>query len=368
LPAQVNFGTGRIAELDGLRGLAAVAVVAAHYGGEVRHGIPALTIGWWGVDLFFVLSGFLMGSIILNHHREPGFLKSFYVRRAARIIPVYFIVVAVTLFAAALTEGNAWSDQPFGAAVYLLFLPNVAMSLWGGGGDWLKPAWTLAVEEQFYLVLPLLILWIPQRFLVRALLGLFAMAVVFRCVFHQPHSFAALTLLPSRMDLLLGGVVLAHIRQHFDLSEHLQALRTVPLIAVIAMLAIALASPDLFVIFSPTLASVGFASFMLAVMLGAPEARRYRSPLLRYFGQISYALYLVHQPVSGLLHGLLLDAKPDVGTLPQIGVTILAFAVSVGVASLSWYWLEQPILRFVPGRRDGARVSHRPMHANAVRA
>jgi peptidoglycan/LPS O-acetylase OafA/YrhL len=359
---------GRIAELDGLRGLAALAVVVAHYGGEVRHGVAALTLGWWGVDLFFVLSGFLMGSIILNHHTEPGFLKSFYLRRAARIIPVYFSVIAATLLAAALTEGNNWSDRPFGAPVYLLFLPNIAMSLWGAGGDWLKPSWTLAVEEQFYLVLPFLIMWVPQRFLMRVLLGLCATAIVFRCVFYQPDGFAALTLFPSRMDLLLGGVVLAYVWRQFDLSSHLQALRTVPFIAMIALLCVALYSSHLFLILSPTLASVGFASFLLVTLLGAPEGRRYRSPGLRYFGKISYALYLVHQPISGLLHGLILNEAPDVGSLPQIGVTLLAFAVSVGLASLSWTWLERPILTFAHCRRDEARNSYRLAHGNGLGA
>jgi peptidoglycan/LPS O-acetylase OafA/YrhL len=97
---------------------------------------------------------------------------------------------------------------------------------------------------------------------------------------------------------------------------------------------------------------------MLAVMLGAPEGKRYRSPVLRYFGQISYALYLVHQPISGLLHGVLLDSTPDVGTLPQLGVTVLAFAVSVAVAAASWTWLERPILKSVPSRHRAALARH----------
>ena len=99
--------TKRIPELDGLRGVAALAVVVAHYLGEVPHGFAALMIGWYGVDLFFVLSGFLMGSIILNHHTEPRFLTSFYRRRAARIIPIYFVVVCATIGLAALTQGNS---------------------------------------------------------------------------------------------------------------------------------------------------------------------------------------------------------------------------------------------------------------------
>ena len=339
----------RISELDGLRGVAALAVVIAHYFGEVPHGIHALMFAWYGVDFFFVLSGFLMGSIILSHHAEPGFLRSFYLRRAARIIPIYFVVVCATLVLAALAQGTAWGDQPFDAWVYVLFLPNIAMSFWGGGGEWLKPTWTLAVEEQFYLVLPLLVMATPKRYLLPALLTLCGAAIVFRYAFHEINTLAALTLLPARMDLLLGGVVLAYAIKHFDLSRHLLLLRVVPLVAVLALLGVTIASRDwLFPILNPTLLSIGFGSFLLAILLGAPEGQRYRSPVLRYFGQISYALYLVHQPIAALLHGVLLNATPDIGTIPQIAVTMLALAASVGVAAASWVWLEQPILKRVP--------------------
>jgi peptidoglycan/LPS O-acetylase OafA/YrhL len=355
----------RIPELDGLRGIAALAVVIAHYVGEVPHGIAALMIGWYGVDFFFVLSGFLMGSIILNHHTEPGFLKSFYLRRAARIIPIYFVVVCATIWLAALVRSNTWADQPFDAPVYLLFVTNLAMSFWGGGGEWLKPTWTLAVEEQFYLLLPLLVMLTPKRFLIGTLLGLCGVAIVFRYAFHELNPIAALTLLPARMDLLLGGVLLACVMQRLDLSRHLQVFRIVPLIAMVGLLAVAVGSREhLFPILNPTLLSVAFTSFLLAVLLGAPEGQRFRSRLLGYFGQISYALYLVHQPVSGLLHGILLNGTPDIGSIPQIGVTILAFAVSVAVAAASWKWLEQPILKRVPSQIQSS--AHRERAAQSA--
>ncbi len=366
---QVSPGVKRIPELDGLRGLVALLVVASHYGGEVKHGVSALLLGWLGVDLFFVLSGFLMGSIILSRHTEPGFLKSFYLRRAARIIPIYFVVFCATFLIAELTRDRSWADQPFALPVYLLFLTNFAQSIWGGGGEWLKPAWTLAVEEQFYLVLPLVIMWVRKNYLVHVLLGLCVAAVAIRCAFSNINPLAALTLLPSRMDLLLGGVILAYAWRRFDLARYLLVFRIVPLAALVSLLVISVVASDknLFLILSPTLAGLGIASLLLAVLLGAPEGRRYRSPVLMSVGRISYGLYLVHQPISGLLHGVILDSVPDVGSLPQIGVTLLAFATSVAVAAASWKWLEQLILNLVPsssrdnvgyppGRELGARV------------
>jgi len=359
--AQVSPPAGRIRELDGLRGFAALLVVASHYAGEVKHGISALLLGWLGVDIFFVLSGFLMGSIILRRHAEPGFLQSFFLRRAARIIPIYFVVVCATVFAAALTQQQSWGDHPFTISIYLLFLTNIAMSIWDGGGEWLKPTWTLAVEEQFYLVLPLVVMWVRKHYLTIVLLGLCLAAVVFRYVSSDINTLAALTLLPSRMDLLLGGVILAYVWQkNVDLTRYLLTFRIIPLVALVMLLAVSAAAPDkdAFLILSPTLASIGITSFIVAVLLGAPEGRRYRWPVLVGAGKISYALYLVHQPISALLHGLILNSVPDIGNLSQIAVTCLAFATSVAVAASSWRWFEQPILNRVrSSSRDTIELS-----------
>jgi peptidoglycan/LPS O-acetylase OafA/YrhL len=336
----------RIPELDGVRGLAAFTVVIAHLFGEPAHGIHALTLGWLGVDIFFVLSGFLIGSIILQQHNEPGFFKSFYVRRAARIIPIYALVCGATLIAAAFTAGHAWSDHPFSGAVYGTFTTNFAMSFWGGGGMWLKPTWTLAEEEQFYLLLPLTIYVTPKRLLPSLLIALWLSAFAIRVAFSGHYPLAVLTLLPCRMDLLLAGTGIALLNRQFDIKRYLIVLRVLPLVATAVLLALAVFAKDgTFQIFSDTIASIGIASYLLAIIHGAPEGKRYRSPVPRYLGQISYALYLVHQPISGLLHGLLLGSAPDIATPAQIAVSILAVAVSIGVASASWYWLEAPILR-----------------------
>ena len=156
----------RIPELDGLRGLAAIGVVIAHYFGEVPHGFSVFTVGWVGVDIFFVLSGFLIGSIILEQHGQPGFFKDFYRRRFARIVPIYTAVCVLTLAAAALSVGHPWSDTPFSPGVYAAFGANIVMGISNTPGDvWLRPTWTLDVEEQFYLLLPIVICVTPRKLL-----------------------------------------------------------------------------------------------------------------------------------------------------------------------------------------------------------
>jgi peptidoglycan/LPS O-acetylase OafA/YrhL len=342
----------RIPELDGLRGLAALLVLIAHYFGYVAHGTKALAFDWLGVDLFFVLSGFLIGSIILANHTQPNFFLSFYLRRAARIVPVYGLVCGATLALAAVLGGHAWSDHPFSPGVYAAFVSNMVVGLRGGGGEWLSPTWSLAVEEQFYLLLPLLIVWMPKRWLDLLLVLLWLGATLFRAAVVGDHVAAAFVLLPARMDLLLGGVLIARVRQEIDLSRYLPALRALPPAAMLICAGI-YTNQRLFIVFSPALVSIAGGAFILGMIGGAPDGALLRAPLLRFVGRISYALYLVHQPVAGVLHGLILDARPDIRGIAPLTVTLLSIAVSIGLATASWRWIERPILDYARAYRAG---------------
>jgi peptidoglycan/LPS O-acetylase OafA/YrhL len=344
--------TRRIVELDGLRGLAALTVIVAHYFGETPNGFDLLKIGWLGVNIFFVLSGFLIGSIIFDQGGQPNFFKSFYFRRAARIIPIYVVVVTATCIAALLTQGHVWSDQPFSPGIYATFMTNMAMA-WQDdlGSMWLRPVWTLAVEEQFYLTLPLLIVFLPRRWLMPVLAALWFASLIFRIAYIDSNVTAAWVTLPARMDLLLTGVMLVMIYRQYDLSRHLMAIRIIPLVAAVTLAIISnMISERMLLITCGSISSIGIACFILGIFYGSPEGVRYRGQVLRWFGQISYCLYLVHQPVSGVLHGLLLDAVPDFNTPASFAVTLLSIGVSIGIAAASWRWFEQPILNWAATR------------------
>jgi peptidoglycan/LPS O-acetylase OafA/YrhL len=336
-------GLRRIAELDGLRGGAAAAVVIAHYFGEVPSGFRALTVGWIGVGVFFVLSGYLIGSIVLRGCGEAGFLERFYLRRAARILPVYGVVVLATYLALTLLEGAAFVDAPLPLATYLTFTQNVAIPFLGLGSGWLLPTWTLAVEEQFYLLLPLIVALVPRRRLAEVLVLCCLLALAYRLLVRDINPMAALTPLPARADMLLAGVLAALAQQQLNLVPHVNALRVASLAASIVLLGIAIISLEATLLVMPTIVALGAACFILAIVNGAPEGIRFRSARLGSLGAISYALYLVHQPVNGLLHGLMLGGRPDIATPAQIAVTLLAVAVSIGLASLSLTILERPI-------------------------
>lgn len=335
----------RITELDGLRGLAALLVVFAHYFGEAGHGVEHLQFGWLGVETFFVLSGFLIGGVIFDEQAKPAFLKSFYIRRSTRILPVYWITLAVTLSAMALFAGAPWVGRTFAMPVYLSFTQNVASALTGHyDATWLRPLWTLAVEEQFYLVLPLVLSLVTGKRVPYALGAIWLAALIFRVATHGNGGL--LIQLPARMDLLISGVMAAWAKRNMNLERYMLVLRIAPIpLVTIGTLLYAFAGVTTFAIYHQGFLAVGIAAFILALSEGAPEGRKFLgSAPLRFFGKISYALYLFHQPISGLLHGVILGAEPDIGSPEGMAVSILAVAVSIGAAYTSWVFVEGPLL------------------------
>jgi len=352
---QISSGV-RVAELDGLRGLAAVLVVVAHYFGEVRHSLPGLALGWVGVDLFFVLSGFLIGSIILERKNSPNFLRVFYCRRGLRIIPIYLLTLCFVLLLLAINQPAPWIDAPLPALSYMTFTQNIVMAATGNyGTHWLLPTWTLAVEEQFYLVIPLLIMTLPSRYLLAAIFGGIAMGCGVRAMFYWAEWVAGgQVLLVSRCDILLCGVLVAYILHQRIVVDKL----TLRLIALAAALGFLLASvhyrltnSSLHLVFSPLLIATLFAAYVLLAVRGWEFLRPLRSARWRFFGSISYGLYLVHQPVAGAMHGLILGGRPDIGSLSQLAVTVAALIASIGIAWTSWNFIEAPLVRMGWGWR-----------------
>ncbi|HXM99033.1 MAG TPA: acyltransferase [Candidatus Dormibacteraeota bacterium] len=166
---------GRILELDGLRGVAILSVVAFHYisqqgaapAGTIAHHLQRIVVlGWTGVDLFFVLSGFLIGGILMDARASNVYYRTFYTRRFFRIVPIYYLwitaYIALVGFAGAQIQAlsNSGVAPALGLPVYLhyLFLQNFGLGHFIGlAGAWFIPLWSLAVEEQFYLMAPLVV-------------------------------------------------------------------------------------------------------------------------------------------------------------------------------------------------------------------
>jgi len=364
----------RIVVLDGLRGMATILVVISHYFGEVPHGLRAVMLGWIAVDMFFVLSGFLIGKLILERRHHANFFMVFYVRRFCRILPAYLAMLVVTV-AIMHCFPRAWMEagQPFPLWSYLSFTQVFFMSgTQSLGTHWLAPTWTLAVEEHFYLLAPALLVFTPRRWLVPALVPVAALAVLLRLVLCISHSnpVAALVLLPARADILVCGMLAAVATRspNLDWGSMMPALRVVPVLALGVVVALRLVQGEhTWGILAPLLVAAGCATYMLGIIFGAPEAKRYHSKALQFFGNNGLCIYLIHLPVLGLMHGVILRQAPDIATPAQWLVTLAAVPACVGVSFIMTKLIEEPIAAFGRSWRWSVRLREMPPLACGLR-
>lgn len=213
----------RIPELDGIRGLAILLVVTYHYiavpiSASATGGFllmrQTLSNGWSGVDLFFVLSGFLICGILIDHRSAENYFKVFYVRRVSRIFPLYYFFLALFLLLQRLSPSlGIFSQGLFSNALplvpYLVYLQNFAMAARGTfGNEFLAVTWSLAIEEHFYLLLPAIVRRsLPQR--LPLIIGFFiALTLILRYMLGG-EKFYGFVATPWRLDALFLGALLA---------------------------------------------------------------------------------------------------------------------------------------------------------------
>lgn len=318
----------RIPQLDGVRALAILAVFFHHS----LH----IKLLWAGVDLFFVLSGFLITNVLLQSRSHPlgGYFAHFYSRRARRILAPYFL----TLLLGSFFVGLDWMHHWYFYLLFTNFIQPLGIRL----PTAFEPLWSLAVEEQFYLLWPFAVYFLSERSLRRLCLALMLIAPALRGTLHFHLQWAVYMLTPFRMDLLAAGGLLCLIwRQKPELIARKALLVALPLIGL------GLASLGLLahfhittssntrtgnvLIYESTLAlSLGF---MLYALAGRGVAWLGWSPL-RYIGRISYTMYLVHL-------GIILVLLPY---FRGLALTALALAATIAYASLSWFLMERHLL------------------------
>lgn len=351
---------GRIPGLDGLRALAAGGVMFFHATSEGPAGWlqSAGDVGRTGVDLFFVLSGFLITRILLEARGERGALGNFYARRTLRIFPLYFLGLAVYLVMLPLVLGR--SPAPLSAQVWSwAFLANIPDTFHSIPGVGPPHYWSLAVEEHFYLLWPFLVLTLPLRALPAMLGALVVAGLVSRGVLAAAR-LDAYYLTPARLDGLALGALVALVRSPFP--RLILAARGAVIALPLAIAAIYLAYSGgglAWVQVAKFLLIAVFFAAVLALLLWDPRARwvvgALEVPPLVWLGRISFGLYVWHFLTLGVVMGT---------TLPGLVKVPLAVGFTVAVAALSFYAYERPLLRlkrFFPTRQprpsDGTRLS-----------
>lgn len=361
-----------VPELDGLRAIAALAVMGVH-ARHVMDGVRWATVvsrwarsGWLGVDLFFVLSGYLLTRGLYELREGPHYYRRFYGRRVLRIMPLYYAYLACTALVASqwALPSSLDTRQDGDTALYAVYLGNVVLAHHSPGVAFAQ-LWSLAVEEHFYALWPATFRRLSAFGVVRAAIVVALLAMVARwAIFTGAPGFlhAAYTLTPCRLDALFVGAALAALARTYSDAQVVAWCRArVPhafgWIAIVALTP--LHHHDLegayvstvYVTLGPTVTALACAVLVGAVGYGSPPVPWLRSRVLAHIGKVSYGVYLLHAVVGGALVAL---APRSWRTLPLELWFAVWVACTVLVATVVYRLVEAPILalrRWLPWER-----------------
>lgn len=332
----------RIAQLDPLRALAAFLVILQHYlpGFEIGH----MPFGWIGVDLFFVISGYLITAILLKqkeaHIDRLRIIKGFVIKRALRLFPAYYALILFFVVMRATT--GLWSWDPGQGIYYFTYTSNFLFFQEGFLSGHLNHLWSLAVEEQFYLVWPWFVLFVPRPWLSRLIL----LGLVFALVCKSTWEWEHIRMLPtSHFDTLGGGALLAiHGTSASRIVQFLQ--RQAGWVALLGLAGMIMCNLE---IGTWALLAVSVLVFSVSVVAGCIRGFTgwfgwvLDRPILAHLGGISYGLYLYHlmMPFFIRLATQRLGWEVD----PYVQLT-LGVGATIAVSELSFRFIERPFLRW----------------------
>ena len=336
-----------IPQLDVLRGVAVLAVMLYHITDIVPrlHLKPVFGFGYTGVDLFFVLSGFLITGILVKSKDTKGYFTNFYARRALRIWPLYYLLLFFTFILLPVVHPSLKASifklcQPWQA--FPFFLQNLTLKR--QAFDTLSVTWSLAIEEQFYLVWPVIVWLAPRRVLKPlALSGIFLSVALRWSVLAgliAPLNIYMNTL--TRLDgLSLGAFLALWVPEANDRIVRLVG-AVVVMLALPAAIAVGRTQPGHWAFFS----LVG-AAFAGTLCLAITTKALSKLSFLRYTGKISYALYLVHVPVFTFAsaYGLRKILFPHSSIAAEVTLFLISLAFCYGLAAASWRFFESRLLK-----------------------
>jgi peptidoglycan/LPS O-acetylase OafA/YrhL len=359
LAAPLELPRGHIPALDAIRGLAIVLVTLYRFGGGsdgVARAVESpwlIALGARGVDLFFVLSGFLITGILFDAKGKEGYFRNFYMRRALRIFPLYYGALVLILIVAPLLAGRM--PAPLSEQAWLwLYGSNVLQSI---RGEWclgpLNHFWSLAVEEHFYFVWPLVIYLCSRKTAMRVCGGVIAASVVARAAWLLAggNDVAAEVFTPLRMDgLVLGGWLALAARSPGGLGWLTKFARPTFVLSGLAALATFAIGKRLLGL--PDLAWAAFCGSFLVLIVAAAKnswlARCCNSSALQFFGKYSYAMYVFQLPLITALAWLVtapgLADWFDNPWLGQCAYCAIMFAITTLLALASWHCFEKHAL------------------------
>jgi peptidoglycan/LPS O-acetylase OafA/YrhL len=366
--------------IDALRGFAIFAVLQYHYGScfgvYSALGVPAfvqsfLSFGWTGVDLFFVLSAFLLTRNLLTRRGETGATAYFYGRRMLRILPLYLLILAaaavlIPVLGTGEGQAGAWLFGGLAPAwTYAAFTQNFWFGLeqdWHG--HFLAPTWSLAVEEHFYLLLPLIALRLDDHRLRKLSLGLIVAGPMIRLsILHMLGDATIATAVWSiaRVDSFGWGMFVALTLSHGRAADQLFARMSALLIALLLSATAAAAGSDVgsqALLYSSTALLAALLTRRVAMSEAVPPRGGVFLAGAAWMGQRCYSLYLLHMPVAGLAALAFGNKTPSAAEPWSLLPILVALGVTLFLSNLTYRFIEQPFLAF-GGRRsaDGPKAA-----------
>lgn len=370
----MNAESRHVPALDGLRGIAILLVIPHNADVfEGTHGwlVPFATLahmGWIGVHLFFVLSGYLITGNLLDSRNAPNYYSAFFARRVLRIFPLYYLSLIFFLWVLPLlvnlpadmlasyhNQGWLWVflqnwAQPFGRAVY-----------------WFPHFWSLGVEEQFYLVWPFVVALCPDRRLAKVCIGLMLAAFVIRAVMlasgADPEEMYQFTI--CRMDSLAVGALAAIYMRRPSFANWIRRRSSwLVVIALLLMLAGAVITRGygplnpVTIRYGYSLLAVSLAMIMIAAVRGSTKGLPraiggiLSNTFLRSVGRYSYAMYIFHMPINRALAPKLLPLLRPLGPSYPLLFALIITVLTYVAGAASYMLIERHFLKlkryFVP--------------------
>jgi peptidoglycan/LPS O-acetylase OafA/YrhL len=327
-----------LGQLDMLRGIAILAVIACHASNNLKWAVfsRVVSYGWTGVDLFFVISGFLISGILLRSRNDDGYFVNFYMRRVLRIWPLYFAFLFLMMVALPAVATRSMADSVQGARAawaFPLFLQNVLVHSKIVGP--LGVTWSLAIEEQFYFVWPFAVWLLSRETLRRSLLAIIAVEPVLRAFLTRSHiHIEQYTHTLTRLDGIALGCLLALAYEYYDPQIWRKRALQFGMPALLAVVICATFQ-------HPSLLYSAIAVLMGCVVAYALTLRAPSKGFLVYTGRISYGLYLLHL----LAFDIFDSAKMRHRLHGSLGYLIASLVLTYALASISFFAYEAPINR-----------------------
>jgi peptidoglycan/LPS O-acetylase OafA/YrhL len=344
-------GSKRRPDLDGLRGIAVLLTIFLHY--VCRSGFFSylgprpiallLDASWAGVDIFFVLSGFLIGGIILEHGHAANFLRVFYLRRALRILPVAFLTIAFSYLVLPLLNPSIlwYSEVP--PYTYPLFINNFWTSLGHRAYAPLGPMWSLAIEQQFYLLAPAFLLAAGARARNATLIALILVSPLLRL---GGWRYSGWDFTPFRLDGFATGILLVVLLRDSRSCQFIFKHRRMVNCLVVCIVSTALLFTNCtrcsvlqHVAFGISLNSLAAGGVILCLQIdpGSRLSTALSPKWLTTVGKYSYFLYLMHMPI------LAYTMVAGIGG-PEVLLLVVALAISFLGAWASWRFIESRLI------------------------